>query len=103
MLKHSFTFLAAFVLALPAFPATNPFAGTWKFNQEKSDLQGQTETIASLGKRENCGRNCNKTTVAENSSIRLSEPNASMAGLRASAAAYSETPHSTSIHASVIP
>jgi hypothetical protein len=49
MLRHSFTFLVAFALALPAFPATNPFVGTWKFNPEKSDLQGQTETIASLG------------------------------------------------------
>ena len=49
MLKIGIIFLAACSLALPAFPATDPFAGTWKFNQEKSDLKGQTETIASLG------------------------------------------------------
>ena len=49
MLKAPVVFLAASALALPAFSATDPFVGTWKFNQEKSDLKGQTQTIASLG------------------------------------------------------
>jgi hypothetical protein len=49
MLKTSVVFLAASALALPAFSATDPFVGTWKLNQEKSDLKGQTQTIASLG------------------------------------------------------
>lgn len=49
MLKKVTVFFAAGVLSIPAFPANEPFAGTWKFNREKSDLKGQTETIASLG------------------------------------------------------
>ena len=48
MLKRTTRLLAVCALSLPAFSA-NPFVGTWKFNQEKSDLKGQTQTIASLG------------------------------------------------------
>jgi hypothetical protein len=55
--------------------------------------------FSETGKR---GRNCNRTTVADINSTKLSEPNASMAGLWAAAAANSDTPHSTSIHISVI-
>jgi hypothetical protein len=48
------------------------------------------------------GINCRSTTDADASSMRLSEPNASIAGLRAALAAYRATPHSTSIHANVM-
>jgi hypothetical protein len=40
--------LALSTLALPAIAAENPFTGTWKLNTGKSDLKGQTVTIASL-------------------------------------------------------
>jgi len=49
MLQRIPLLLAACALQLPVFSAANPFAGTWKFNQAKSDLKGQTYTIASLG------------------------------------------------------
>ncbi len=45
--------------------------------------------------------NCNRTTAAESSSTKLSEPKASSAALRAVAAAYKDAPHSTSIQARV--
>lgn len=49
MHKHGLAALAVCALAIPAFCADEPFAGTWKFNKSKSDLKGQSETIASLG------------------------------------------------------
>jgi len=49
MWKKVTVLFAACVLSLPAFSADEPFVGTWKLNQAKSDLKGQTETIASLG------------------------------------------------------
>jgi hypothetical protein len=48
------------------------------------------------------GANCKSTTVADNSSTRLSTPKARMAGLRAVHAAKADTPNSISIHATVI-
>jgi len=41
--------MAACAVALPAFSANDPFAGTWKLNQAKSMMKGQTEVIKSLG------------------------------------------------------
>lgn len=49
MLKRATRLLAVCALSLAAFSAANPFVGTWKFNQEKSDLKGQIYTITSLG------------------------------------------------------
>src|SRR5580704_17980978 len=47
------------------------------------------------------GTNCKSTTVAESTSTKLSTPNARIAGLRAVHAANADTPHATSIHATV--
>jgi hypothetical protein len=41
--------LAVCVTPILVFSAANPFAGTWKFNQEKSDSKGLTFSVASLG------------------------------------------------------
>src|ERR1035437_4556104 len=50
----------------------------------------------------NRGRNCRRTTEAESSSIRLSDPNASRATLCAWAAAHSEPAHSSTIQTMVM-
>jgi hypothetical protein len=49
MLKKTALLLALSALALPIVAAENPFIGTWKFNQAKSDLKGQLSSIAALG------------------------------------------------------
>ena len=49
MLKTTSLILALSALAFPVIAAENPFTGTWKLNQGKSDLKGQLFTIASLG------------------------------------------------------
>ena len=48
MVRWSVALLAVGVTALPA-QATDPLGGTWKFNKSKSDIQGQTYSIAALG------------------------------------------------------
>ena len=48
MLKTTTLILALSALAFPAIAAENPFTGTWKLNQAKSDLKGQPFTITSL-------------------------------------------------------
>ncbi len=47
------------------------------------------------------GANCKSTTVAESNSMKLSEPNAKIAGLCADHPANDDTPNSISIHATV--
>ena len=49
----------------------------------------------------NPGMNCSSTTMADSNSTALSDPNASKAMLCARAAAHSDAPHSTVIHAIV--
>lgn len=49
MFGRAVTILAVCALALPALRADDAFVGQWKFNKDKSDVKGQTESIASLG------------------------------------------------------
>ena len=51
MIGKVFTIVAACALALPAAIADDAFAGTWKFNKDKSDVKGQTYSIADMGNK----------------------------------------------------
>jgi hypothetical protein len=52
MLRKVTLLLAVVAVSIPAFSASETFAGTWKFNDEQSDPTGQIVKIAALNNNE---------------------------------------------------